>query len=264
MSTGRITVLGRQDLNNWDGSNQKTFSRKSDLGGMDVLSKVGYEVDVLTVYGDGSDYTESAISKAVARIGTTVKRCLVLNPGTWVISSNLTITSNLTLKCPPGVDISVSSGVTLTIQGPIEAGPYQIFSGSGTVTISGVQIIHDQWLDATGNAYYPSTDDLVDLGKSTSEFKDGYFDGTVYADAISLAGAIIPEIDNTSDIGSSTYEFKDLYLDGKAYLDDCEITGTLDGEGSIQQMFIKILDTNLTVIHQFPIENIASSGTGFY
>ncbi len=258
MTTGRITVLGRQDLNNWDGKDLKTFSRKSSLGGMDVLSKIGYEVDVLTVYGDGSDYTGSTIGKAVARIGTTPKRCLVLNPGTWVISTNLTITSNLTLKCPPGVDISVSSGVTLTIQGPIEAGPYQIFSGSGTVTISGVQILHDQWTDGIGNAYYPSTDDSVDLGKSTLEFKDAYFDGTVYADAISLAGSITPETDNVSDLGSSTYEFR------KAYLTDCAISGTLDGEGSIQQMFMKIIDTNLTVIHQFPIENIASTETGFY
>ena len=35
--------------------------------------------------------------------------------------------------------------VTLTINGPIDAGPYQIFSGSGTVTFGGVSTIYDVW-----------------------------------------------------------------------------------------------------------------------
>ena len=37
----------------------------------------------------------------------------------------------------------------------------------------------------------PVTDDNVDLGTSSKEFKDGYFDGTVYADAINLNGTAI-------------------------------------------------------------------------
>ena len=40
-------------------------------------------------------------------------------------------------------------------------------------------------------AFAPITDSDVDLGTSSLEFKDGYFDGTVYADAINFNGTAI-------------------------------------------------------------------------
>jgi len=235
MTTGRLAQIGREDLNNWDGTTQTTFSRRSSIGGMDVLQKVGYEVDIYSVFG--KEFTDATISKALTRIGSTNKRCLLLTPGTWTIASDVTISSNLTLKCPPGVTLSIASGKTLTIQGPIEAGPYQIFSGSGTVTISGVQIIHDQWSDGTGNAYYPSVDNSIDLGTSVLEFKNGYFDGTLYADTVEVHDAI--------------------NLNGGV------ITSTTD-TGSIQDCYITMRDANEEVIHRFPIENICGTETGFY
>ena len=43
----------------------------------------------------------------------------------------------------------------------------------------------------------PTTDNDVDLGTSSLEFKDGYFDGTVYADAVDLAGTDLQTTLNT-------------------------------------------------------------------
>ena len=43
----------------------------------------------------------------------------------------------------------------------------------------------------TDGAIAPVTDNDVDLGTSSLEFKDGYFDGTLYTDAISLDGTAI-------------------------------------------------------------------------
>jgi hypothetical protein len=43
----------------------------------------------------------------------------------------------------------------------------------------------------SGTVLRPKTDNTVDLGTSTLEFKDGYFDGKVYADAINLDGTDI-------------------------------------------------------------------------
>jgi hypothetical protein len=43
----------------------------------------------------------------------------------------------------------------------------------------------------SGTVLRPKTDNTVDLGTSTLEFKDGYFDGKVYADAINLNGTDI-------------------------------------------------------------------------
>ena len=40
---------------------------------------------------------------------------------------------------------SVNAGVTLTINGPIDAGPYQIFSGSGSIILGGVSTLYDVW-----------------------------------------------------------------------------------------------------------------------
>ena len=40
-------------------------------------------------------------------------------------------------------------------------------------------------------AIVPVTDNDIDLGTSSLEFKDGYFDGTVYADAINFNGTAI-------------------------------------------------------------------------
>ena len=44
---------------------------------------------------------------------------------------------------------------------------------------------------------FPVTDDNVDLGSSTYQFKNGYFDGTIYADAISNLGSITLEAETS-------------------------------------------------------------------
>ncbi len=53
----------------------------------------------------------------------------------------------------------------------------------------------------------PKTDDTYDLGSSTFEFKDGYFDGTLYTDAINLDGTAITataaEINYTDGVTSN-------------------------------------------------------------
>jgi hypothetical protein len=47
---------------------------------------------------------------------------------------------------------------------------------------------------------------------------------------VTASGAIVPKTDDTVDLGSSTLEFKDLYIDGTAYLDSATITaGTITG-----------------------------------
>ena len=52
------------------------------------------------------------------------------------------------------------------------------------VGVSGAEIC----VDASGNIV-PTTNNAADLGTSSLQFKNGYFDGTVYADAISNDGA---------------------------------------------------------------------------
>ena len=62
------------------------------------------------------------------------------------------------------------------------------FSGSDVITITAGG---DAQFTFNNGSILPSTDNDIDLGSSSLEFKDGYFDGTVYADAINFNGTAI-------------------------------------------------------------------------
>jgi len=60
----------------------------------------------------------------------------------------------------------------------------------------------------TNGAILPVTDDDIDLGSGTAQFKDAYFDGTVEADAITVGGVTLAETiaDTTGAMFSSNTE----------------------------------------------------------
>jgi hypothetical protein len=126
--TGTITrgKVIRADLANWDGKTA-THSRIDATGGTVTGLAIGNEVDVLQVFGSGSNRTRGTLAAAVQHIGST-SVVLALAPGVWTIDAALTIPSNFTLYLPRGCVLTPSSGVTLTINGPIVAGDYQIFN----------------------------------------------------------------------------------------------------------------------------------------
>ena len=135
-------LIGEQDQHKWSGTSaDKTFTRATSTGGTLTLNSVGYEVDALISYGGGVQYNDVTITSALTAIGVTEKCVLVLRPGTWTISNNLSITSNIVLKRLPGTIISVASGKTLTFADAkqIDSGTYydDPFSGAGSVAITG-------------------------------------------------------------------------------------------------------------------------------
>ena len=136
-STTTQHKIGTDDIELYDGVND-TFTRLTSTGGSLTLNKVGTAVNVAEVYGNGT-ISQTALIDAVNAIGTSRKRILILKSGTWSITSNLTIPSNFILQIPAGAILNVATGVTLTINAYIEAGPYQIFSwvGTGAIDISG-------------------------------------------------------------------------------------------------------------------------------
>jgi hypothetical protein len=85
------------------------------------------EIDARTYGPEGSQDT---IIAAIIAIGSG-KRLLYLSPVTWTITKNLTIPANITLKPEKGAVIDIADNKTLTINGGIEAGAYEIFSCSG-------------------------------------------------------------------------------------------------------------------------------------
>tara|TARA_Y100001963_G_scaffold56910_1_gene79534 strand:- start:9247 stop:10749 length:1503 start_codon:yes stop_codon:yes gene_type:complete len=105
------------------------------------------------------------------------------------------------------------------------------FSGSDVITVT---TGGDTQFTFNNGSILPTTDNDIDLGSSSYEFKDGYFDGTVYADAVDLAGTTlvsspITAVNNATanelvTIGSTTTE-----LDAEANL---TFDGTILGVGN--------------------------------
>jgi hypothetical protein len=122
----------RQDFKHYDGINPNG-SRKDSTGGFFQGLAVGDEVDLLMVYGSGNERNNQTIQNAVTAIGSR-KATLKFAPGTWTISSNVTVPGNLAASIPAGVTFDIDSGITLTFSGPVRADSENIKTGSGTLT----------------------------------------------------------------------------------------------------------------------------------
>lgn len=101
----------------------------------------------LTGDGTTNDYTAlyNLINTTIAGVNATIG----FPKGTYKISSNITIPSNITIMLLEGAKLSPDAGVTLTINGSIDAGLYQIFTGSGTIAGSSkIDKCYPQWWGA--------------------------------------------------------------------------------------------------------------------
>ena len=114
----------------------------------------------------GAAYLDSStadLASAVKGVGKT-PTTLVLGPGAWPIAATLTIPPNVNLKPMRGAVFAVATGVALTLNGGLEAGPYQIFSCAGTgkvmLGLGAVREVLPEWWGAKGD---DSTDDTPAL-----------------------------------------------------------------------------------------------------
>lgn len=78
--------------------------------------------------------TEAELSTLLTAIGS--DNSVILTDQAIAISADTTIPANVILRVNPGGSFAVATTKTLTINGPIEAGPYQIFSWTGTGAIN--------------------------------------------------------------------------------------------------------------------------------
>jgi parallel beta helix pectate lyase-like protein len=82
----------------------------------------------------GRAQTQATLQAALTALDT-VPQTLVVTPGTWTVSTSLTIPETVTLAPAPGAVFAVESGGTFTINGPLVAPSAQLFSGSGSVVL---------------------------------------------------------------------------------------------------------------------------------
>jgi hypothetical protein len=114
----------------------------------DSIIKSGPIVDV-RAFGDA--LTEVPINLAITAIGATSK-VMVIPAGAWTISNAITVPTNITLRITGGAVLTNSS--TITINGPLDVGEYQVFAGAGNVNIAATSTknIYAQWFGAIEGA----------------------------------------------------------------------------------------------------------------
>jgi hypothetical protein len=127
------------------------FFYKPDLGARGPEEKANFDTGLARVdahlgkYKTLGDPNYSTLAQALTTIGSN-QVTLTIPAGTVAVSSNTVIPANIALRVQNGGKFEVAGGITLTINGTVEAGPYQIFTGSGAVMFGGVSAIYDVWL----------------------------------------------------------------------------------------------------------------------
>lgn len=117
-----------------------------------------YSPGMFGAKGDGS--TDDRAAVAAADAAANAQATITVPPGTHSIQSALTIAS--AVRFTQGAILKPANGVTITIDGPIEAGLYQIFdeSAGGSIAFgaSTVREIYPQWWGAApGDVVTPAT-----------------------------------------------------------------------------------------------------------
>jgi len=116
---------------------------------------------------------------------------LHIPPGSWAIAADLTIPANITLKLPRGAILNIAAGKTLTINGGVEAGLYQIFSwtGAGKVVLGNgaVREVYPEWWGAKGDGATDCTSAIAAATNATQGQMPVHFVGNDYLVTNTLA-----------------------------------------------------------------------------
>ena len=210
MGTVTKGKIFRSDLEQFDGTLSK--SRINSSGGSEAGLSVNDYVDVLQVFGGGDtdNMTNATISTAISSLGS-ANIGLLFATGTWTISNSLSIPSNFTVIVPAGCIFSVASGQTLTVAGVFERQHGTFSSGSGTVTISGTDVL------ATGST---SSHFAVDTGNADVYVIDPADNPSGY-----VAGQMFSFKAKNSNTGASTLNVESL---GAKNIKKYDSDGTLD------------------------------------
>jgi len=193
---------------------------------MDHLSKAAdinaqhYVCDA-SAADQGATTNSASLKSIVDSLGATEEATIELphtgtgDTTTYTVGTNLTIPATVTLRVHKGVRISPSAGITLTVNGIVQAGAYQIFAGDGTVTVSTYPQDQAWW----GSAQRL---DVTNMNVATALNVGG---SAVFNDPVDTiwipAGSMIPLTTNGAAAGTVEKATNDIMLDYFAF-----VTGT--------------------------------------
>jgi len=157
----------------WNASNpQLTNQVSADIP--DIQENFSYLMAMHGYWVDSSEANQgiagsgNSVKDLVDSIGTSKKATLVLkhnaadgNTTTYTFGTSETIPSNIELVVQHGARIAISTGVTLTINGPFTAGRYQVFSLSGTGVATFGTSVKEGFPEWWGDNTTPGTTDMA-------------------------------------------------------------------------------------------------------
>jgi len=190
---GDIDVDGTANLDN------------TDIDGTLAVDGTTISLDATTSFNIDNSNTSNGITIATATSGVPVSIGHTTSETT--VNDNLTVTGNASI----GGNFDVTGTLDFSDSAITNAGDIQLDSITGdgdtdtAITFSGSNVITVKAANAdqvtfTDGAIVPSTDNDIDLGTSSTEFKDAYFDGTVTSDAFAgpLTGDVTGNVSGTA------------------------------------------------------------------
>ena len=154
-----------------------------------------YSDDILVASTEKLQFRDTAIyinSSADGQLDLVADTEIQIAATTVDINGNVDVSGTLTVAGAVDFGDAALSNVGAvqldSIAGDADSNTSIAFSGSDVITITAGG---ETQVTFNNGSILPTTDDDVDLGSSSFEFKDGYFDGTLYADAINFNGTAI-------------------------------------------------------------------------
>ena len=176
------------------------------------------------------------------------KKSIVLSAGDWVVSSDLVVGKNITLKLQKGARISVASGSVLTVKGLLQAPVNSIFISTGEVVFDSdlKQKVYPQWWGARGDGI---ADDTSAIQKTINAAQNIYFPDGIY---------VLGKIDSGGN-----------YLENKLVLLRSNITLSGNGKKSVLKLKDHLLDnpddssSNAHMMSGYDVSNIKITNLSF-
>jgi len=235
---------------------------------VNITEKLNAQVNVITAplakpYVDVRDY--SSFAAAVTAIGSA--ECTLLIPNGQAVSGNVSVPSNISLKFFKGGSLSIADGVTVTINGDLDAGLYQIFSWTGTGKVvfgsGSIKKVHVKWWGAKID---DSTDDTVAVNAAANAALSIAF-GAIVSFTAGTCKVTHLNLSNASDL--NRYTSPSIKLVG-AGIKSTRLEGTLNGAiliDCIGRDFVQIEDmeigTDGTAVYQCAILLARRTGGGY-
>jgi hypothetical protein len=274
--TGNLTVTGTLDLGDSNFTNVGSLQLDSIAGDGDTNTSITFSgSDVITIATGGSgrltvgDGALSPVTDSQIDLGTSslyYKDAYIdsiTTTGNVSIGGNLDVTGTLDLS--DSNFTNVGSLQLDSIAGDGDTNTSITFSGSDVITIatggSGRLTIGD-------GALSPVTDNQIDLGTSSLEFKDAFFDGTVTSDAFAgpLTGDVTGNVSGTAATvtGAAQSNITSLGTLTTLTVDSVIINGTTIGHTSDTDAISIGSDGDITLTQDLELQHdgaIISFGT---